>query len=121
VAESTQPAPKDLFPKQTTPAQAPAGREAKAGGAKPALAAKPAPPTEAGGYAVQVGATFKDKSQAQKVVKDLAAKGYKAVMRKTADGVGYFVTTGPCPQSKAYTLQEQMKIQGVSDTKVIKF
>ncbi len=126
-AKPAAPAPKDLFPKKGTPSEAPATAahnrpakpEAKTGGPPPA--AKPAPSTGTGGYAVQVGAVFKDKSEAEAVRKDLAAKGYSAVIHTVAaGGGGYFVTTGPTPQSKAYTLQEQMKIQGLNNTKVIK-
>jgi len=124
--KSDEAAPKDLFPKKgfrsEEPAAAalkpPAKPEAKAAG--PAHPAKPAPSTEKGDYAVQVGAIFKDRSQAETVRKDLATKGYSAVVRAAADGSGYLVTTSPCPQSKAYTLQEQMRIQGLSNTKVIK-
>jgi cell division protein FtsN len=63
---------------------------------------------------------IKDKAQAEAVRKDLAAKGYKAVIRTAPGGGGYIVTTSPVTASKAYTLLEQMKIQGVGNTKVIK-
>jgi cell division protein FtsN len=120
------PAPKDLFPKKGSPSEAPAAAahkvpakpEAKAGAPPPP--AKPAPSAGTGAYAVQVGAVFKDRSEAETVRKDLATKGYSAVVRAVAAGRGYFVTTGPIPQSKAYTLQEQLRIQGLSNTKVIK-
>jgi hypothetical protein len=128
-------APKDLFPKKGVRSQAPEAPAVKtpakptakaavpavpAAPAPPASSAKPAPPTEKGDYAVQVGAIFKDRSQAESVRKDLAAKGYRAVIGASADGSGFVVTTSPCPQSKAYTLLEQMRIQGLSNTSVIK-
>ncbi len=131
-AKSDEPAPKDLFPKKGARSQAPAAAALKApakpveNAAGPAPATKPAPPekpapsTAKGEYAVQVGAIFKDRSQAETVRKDLARKGYSAVVRSSADGYGFLVTTGPCPLSKAHTLQEQMRIQGLSNTKVIK-
>ena len=37
-------------------------------------------------------------------------------IRPAAEGGGYLVTTNPSPQSKAYTLQEQMRTQGFGDT-----
>jgi phosphoribosylformylglycinamidine (FGAM) synthase PurS component len=124
-----EPAPKDLFPKKwdtseaplTAAQKGPVKPEAKAGG--PASSAKPAasaPSTRRADYAVQVGPVSIDKSQAQTVQKDLAAKGYKAVVRTVAHGCGYSVTTGAVTQSKAYTLLEQMKIQGLNNAKVIK-
>jgi cell division protein FtsN len=124
-AKFEKPAPKDLFPKKGAPSEAlttaalktPAKPATKT--ANPSTPAKPAPSMEKGGYAVQVGAIFKDKSLAESARKDLAAKGYSALVR-TAAGGGYLVTTNPCPESKAYTLQEQMRIQGLSNTKVIK-
>ncbi len=133
--QSAKPAPKDLFPKKNAPPEAPATAAltgsaktgAKAGPptppaipAPPTPPAKPAPSTEKGGYAVQVGTIFKERSQAERVRKDLAEKGYKAVTRTAADGRGYIVATSPGSESKAYTLLEQMKIQGLNDTKVIK-
>jgi cell division protein FtsN len=130
-AKSQEPAPKDLFPKKGSPSakpataalKAPAKPKAKAAGpaipAKPATPAKPAPLTKKGDYAVQVGAILKDRSQAETVRQDLAAKGYSAVIRTAADGSGYLVITSPSPQSQAHTLQEQMRIQGLSNTSVI--
>jgi cell division protein FtsN len=124
-APSAQPAPKDLFPQKAAPSEAPetaaleapAKPEAKAAGPPPP--AKPAPSAEKGDYAVQVEAIFKNRPQAEKVRKDLATKGYSAVVRTDADGGGYLVTTSPSSRSKAYTLQEQMRTQGFSNTKVI--
>jgi len=125
--ENVSPAPKDPFPKKGTssaapPATAPVNPAPKE--AQPvrqtASPAKPAQPVDkGGGYAVQVGPIYKTKSEAQKVVKDLAAKGYKAIVRNAENGGGYYVVTSPCQQSKAYTLLEQMKIQGLGDTKVV--
>jgi cell division protein FtsN len=66
-----------------------------------------------------VGATFKDRPEAETVRKDLAKKGYSAMVR-TAPGGGYSVITSPSPESKAYTLREQMKMQGVSNATIIK-
>lgn len=125
-AKSQEPAPKDLFPKKGAPSatpataalKAPAKPKAKAAG--PASPAKPAPLTKKGDYAVQVGAILKDRSQAETVRQDLATKGYSAVIRTAADGSGYLVITSPSPQSQAHTLQEQMRIQGLSNTSVIK-
>jgi cell division protein FtsN len=113
-AKSREPAPKNLFPKKgaTLALKAPAKSEAKASG--------PATSTKKGDYAVQVGAILKDRSQAEKVRVNLAAKGYSAVVRTDADGSGYLVTTSPGPQSHAYTFQEQMRIQGSINTSVIK-
>ncbi len=122
-APSPQSAPEDLFPKKgasseapgTAALEAPAKPAAKAAGPTPP--AKPAPSTEKGTYAVQVGEIFKNRPQAETVRKDLAAKGYSAVVR--TDSGGYLVTTNPSPRSKAYTLQEQMRTQGFGNTKVI--
>ncbi len=131
-SKSDEAAPKDLFPKKgarsqspaTTAVKAPAKATAKvdvqAPPTKPAPPAKPASPTVKGDYAIQVGAVFKDKSQAESLRKDLAAKGYRAVIGPATNGCCYVVTTGPCPQSKAYTLLEQMRIQGLNNTKIIK-
>ncbi|MGO9021102.1 MAG: SPOR domain-containing protein [Syntrophobacteraceae bacterium] len=129
VSKSDEAAPKDLFPKKGVRSQAPEAPAVKAPAkptakaavpAPPTPSAKPAPSTEKGDYAIQVGAIFKERSQAESVKKDLAAKGYRAVIGPAADGCGFVVTTSPCPQSKAYTLLEQMRIQGLSNTKVIK-
>src|SRR5208337_3019893 len=84
------------------------------------LAAKPAPSTPKGNYAVLVGAAYKNKSEAETVRKDLARKGYSAIVRTAPGGSGYSVITRHSPERKAYTLQEQMKIQGLSNTTVIK-
>ncbi len=125
-AESQEPAPKDLFPKKGAPSATPASAALKAP-AKPqakalgtATPAKPAHSTKVADHAVQVGSIFKDRTQAEKVRANLAAKGYNAVVRVSADGSGYLVTTGASPASHAYTLQEQMRIQGLSNTSVIK-
>ncbi len=131
-AKPAEPAPRDLFPKKSAPyeapptaihkapgtpvSKAPAMPVAKAPGQTPA--AKPAPSTAKGDYAVRVGTAYKKKSEAEIARRDLAKKGYSAVVR-AAHG-GYSVITRPTPERKAYTLQEQMRIQGVSDTKVIK-
>jgi len=119
-AKFVEPAPRDLFPKQGTPTGAllTSTREgpAKAG----VKAGAPALSRQKGEYAVQVGSVFTNKSQAQTDVKDLSAKGYRAVVRTAASGSGYIVTTDMVPQSMAYTLLEQMKMQGLKDTKVIK-
>lgn len=144
-----EPAPKDLFPKkhaahETLPVtaavrpSAPAATTAITGETAATITAKgksrsktaaslnaPKPsasPTAAGkgNFAVQVGSTFKKKAEAEMLRRDLAKKGYSAVVRTTPKGTGFYVITGPCAQSKAYTLLEQMKIQGVSSTKVIK-
>ncbi len=135
----TATAPKDLFPQRGSPSQgssAPvqkkiASAEAKAGGpaswAKPVPSAKPAPSAKpnssaekGGNFAVQIGTTFKNRSQAEKVLKDMTAKGYRGVVHTGANGGGYFVTTSSCPEGKAYTLKEQLTIQGFSNTKVIR-
>ncbi len=135
----TATAPKDLFPQRGAPSprsSAPvqkkiASAEAKTVGpaswakqvpsAKPAPSAKPDSSAEKGGaFAVQIGTTFKNRSQAEKVLKDMTAKGYRGVVHEGAKGGGYFVTTGSCPEGKAYTLKEQMTIQGFSNTKVIR-
>jgi hypothetical protein len=131
-AKPAEPAPKDLFPKKSSPSEAPPAAVhkappaavhnvpgmpvSKAAGQTPA--AKPAPSTAKGDYAVRVGVAYKNKSEAETVRKDLARKGYSAIVR-TAPG-GYSVITSPIPERKAYTLQEQMRIQGVSNTSVIK-
>ncbi len=122
-AKSQEPAPKDLFPKKGAPSatpapKAPAKPRAKAAG--PATSARPAPSTQKADFAVQVGAIFKDRAQAETAKSHLAAKGYSAVVRVAADGSGYLVTTSPSAESHAYTLQEQMRIQGLSNTSVIK-
>ena len=124
-APSAQPAPKNPFPKEGAPSEAPGTAALKAPAkpeaktAAPPPPAKPAPSTEKGDYAVQVGTIFQNRSQAETVRKDLATKGYSVVVRTAADGHGYLVTTSPGPQSKAYTLQEQMRTQGLSNTQVI--
>ncbi len=125
-ARPAEPAPKDLFPKKSAPSEAPSTAVYKAPG-KPASkaagqthAAKPAPSTPKGNYAVLVGAAYKNKSEAETVRKDLARKGYSAIVRTDPNGSGYSVITSPSPERKAYTLQEQMKIQGLSNTTVIK-
>ena len=141
-AKPSEPAPKDLFPKKSTPTEAPpavvhkapgkpvaksAGQPiakstsqpvAKSSGQPPA--AKPATSTATGNYAVLVGAGYKSRSDAETVQKDLARKGYSALVRTAPGGCGFNVITRPSPERKAYTLQEQMKIQGVSNTSVIK-
>jgi hypothetical protein len=135
-APTAEPGPKDLFPKKSSPfaapptvappaATQPAAAPTALGkpGAKTAAqkpAAKPAAPAGKGNYAVQVGATFKDKSEAETVRRDLARKGYTAVVRPAKKGPGYSVITSPTAASKAYTLQEQMKIQGLNTTMVIR-
>ncbi len=125
-AKPAEPAPKDLFPKKSTPFESPPAAVKKAPG-KPhskasaqAPAAKPAPAAAKGNYAVQVGSAFKDRSEAETVRKDLARKGYSAMVRTVPGDCGYNVITSPSPESKAYTLQEQMKIQGLSNTTIIK-
>jgi hypothetical protein len=121
-AKPGEPAPKDLFPKKKaaseTAQKGPIKPQAKAGGNH--LPAKPAGSAKAGDYAIQVGSVYADRSQAQAVIKDLSAKGYKAMVRTCPNGRGYLVLSSQLTQSKAYTLQEQMKIQGVNDVKVIK-
>jgi hypothetical protein len=125
--ETVSPAPRDPFPKKGTSSAAPPAKAPVKPGAKEAQPVRQAPPPakpaqpvdKGGGYAVQVGSIYKTKSEAQKVVKDLAAKGYKAIVRNAENGAGYYVVTSPCQQSKAYTLREQMKIQGLGDTKVV--
>ncbi len=119
-ARPVEPPPKDLFPKQRTPAGAPlspARKEPAKAGAEPGSSA---PSRQTGEYVVQVGSVFSDKSQAQTDAKNMSAKGYKAVVRPVDHGCGYIVTTGMVPESMAYTLLEQMKMQGLNDTKVIK-
>jgi cell division protein FtsN len=96
--------------------KAPGQPVSKAPGQPPA--AKPVPSTAKGDYAVRVGTTYKNKSEAETVRKDLTRKGYSAIVR-AAPG-GYSVITNPIPERKAYTLQEQMRIQGVGNTSVIK-
>jgi hypothetical protein len=123
-APAVEPAPKDLFPKKNSLSTAPPA-ETQQAPARPAAkaaapAAKPSAPAGKGGYAVQVGNTFKSKQEAEAVRRDLAKKGYSAVVRPAKKGPGYCVTTSPSVASKAYTLQEQMKIQGLSTTAVIK-
>ncbi len=141
-AKPSEPAPKDLFPKKSTLSEAPPaavhqspGKPVAKTAAKPAAkaadkpvaksagqppAAKPAPPAATGNYAVLVGAGYKSRSDAESVQKDLARKGYRAVVRTAPGGCGFSVITSPSPERKAYTLQEQMKIQGVGNTSVIK-
>jgi hypothetical protein len=125
-SKSDEAAPKDLFPKKGARPQSPAATAVKAPAKTTAKVdvqapqAKPAPSTVKGDYAIQVGAVFKDKSQAESLRKDLATKGYRAVIGPAADGCCYVVTTSPCPQSKAYTLLEQMRIQGLNNAKIIK-
>ena len=122
-AKSEEPALKDLFPKKGAPSAIPATTALKAPAKPTAKATGPATPahsTKRGDYAVQVGAIFKDRLRAETVRQDLATKGYSAVVRTSADGSGYLVTTSPGPQSQAYTFQEQMRIQGLSNTSVIK-
>ncbi len=122
-AKSQEPALKDLFPKKGAPSATPATAALKAPGKPTAKATGPATPahsTKKGDYAVQVGAIFKDRLGAETARQDLATKGYSAVVRTSADGSGYLVTTSPGPQSQAYTFQEQMRIQGLSNTSVIK-
>jgi hypothetical protein len=125
-APALEPGPKDLFPKKSSLSEAPPAALPKAP-AKPATttasaapAAKPSAPAGKGNYAVQVGNTFKSKPEAEAVRRDLAKKGYSAVVRPAKKGSGYCVTTSPSVASKAYTLQEQMKIQGLNTTAVIK-
>jgi hypothetical protein len=118
--EATKPAeptPKDLFPKQKATAGEPLAPAQKEPAGK-AKAAGPPASKQKGDYAIQVGSVFSDKSQARKVLKDISAKGHKAVVR--SHGKGYVVTTGAVPKSMAYTLLEQMKIQGLNDARVIK-
>jgi hypothetical protein len=145
-APAVEAGPKDLFPKKGSPPTAvtpsampaptpPAVKQPaaiplaastkappKPGGKTAALrpAVKPSAPAGKGDYAVQVGTVFKTKPEAETVRKDLSKKGYAMVIRPAKKGPGYSVTTKPTGASKAYTLQEQMKIQGVSTTKVIK-
>ncbi len=125
-APAVEPAPRDLFPKKTVPSGAPPAAAPKASvkpGAKTASvtpAAKPPSPAGKGNYAVQVGTTFKDRLEAETLRRDLARKGYSAVVRPAKNGSGYCVTTSPTIESKAYTLQVQMKIQGWSTTTVIR-
>ncbi len=126
-ARPPEPAPRDLFPKKTTVSEAPPTEAVRKAPGKPAPkpagqppAAKPAPSTAKGDYAVLVGAAYKTKAEAETVRKDLARKGYSAIVRSAPGGKGYSVITSPSPERKAYTLQEQMKIQGVSNTSVIK-
>jgi hypothetical protein len=125
-ATPSEPAPKDLFPKKkapsvvssTTAQKAPVKPETKT--VEPAPSAKPARQAEPGDYAIQVGSVYTDKSQAQAAIKDLSAKGYKAQIRPAARGGGYLVTSSLLSQSKAYTLLEQMKVQGLNNIKIIK-
>jgi outer membrane biosynthesis protein TonB len=129
-APTAAPGPKDLFPKKSSPTAAPPAATPNAPvkpGAKTTAqtpgrtpAAKPAAPAAKGDYVVQVGNTFKDKSEAETVRRDLARKGYSAVVRPAKKGSGYSVTTSPTVAGKAYTLHEQMKIQGWSNTTVIR-
>jgi hypothetical protein len=137
-APEVEPGPKDLFPKKSSPIAAPISsppvptpkepikpaekRAAQKPAANPTLktAEKPSAPAGNRDYAVKVGATFKTKSEAETLRRDLAKKGYTALVRPAKKGPGYDVTTSPTVASKAYTLQEQLKIQGVNTTTVIK-
>ncbi len=119
-AKSQEPAPKDLFPKKGAPSAASATAALKAPAKPQAKAGGPATSTKKADYAVQVGAILKDRSQAETVRVNLAAKGYSAVVRTAANGSGYLVTTSPSPESHAYTLQEQMRMQGLGNTSVIR-
>ncbi len=135
VPPAPEPAPKDLFPKKSAPSevQATAQPNAAAKEAKPAkpgvkiaslapAAKTPAakPLTGKGGYAVQVGSFFKTKTEAETLCKDLSKKGYNAVVRPVKNSSRFYVTTGATIESKAYTLQEQLKIQGLQTTKIIR-
>ena len=95
--------------------------------AKPAVSAKPAAPgpkpvapaaKDVGSFGVQVGSVFKSMSQAQSVQKRLAARGYKASIRRVGCS-GYCVVTSASSRSKAYTLKEQMNAVGLKNTKVV--
>jgi len=125
-ARPAEPAPRDLFPKKGAISEAPPAVAPKAPGkpgpkaAGQTPAAKPAASTAKGNYAVMVGAAYKNRSEAETVRKDLAKKGYSASVRIGPYGAGFSVVTSPIPESKAYTLQEQMKIQGVSNTTIIR-
>jgi hypothetical protein len=125
-ARPAEPAPKDLLPKKSAPSEAPQTGVHKAPGkpgpkaAGQTLAAKPAPSTAKGNYAVMVGAAYKSRSEAEAVRKDLTRKGYSATVRTGPYGYGYSVVTSPSPEGKAYTLQEQMNIQGVGNTTIIR-
>lgn len=133
-ARPAEPAPRDLFPKKSAPSEGPTAAVRKAPTAAvlkapgksaskaacPPLWAKPGTSTAKGDFAIMVGAAYKNKAEAEAVRKDLARKGYSATVRTGPYGCGYSVVTSPCPERKAYTLQEQMKIQGVSNTTIIR-
>ncbi len=142
VPAAAEPAPKDLFPKKSAPSEAPAtatamgtvapkeARACKPGmklasvapGAKAICVKTPAakPLAGKGQFAVQVGAFFSSKTEAEFLCNDLSKKGYRAVVRPVKNSTRYYVTTGPTAESKAHTLQEQMKIQGLLTTKIIR-
>jgi hypothetical protein len=115
-----EPAPKEIFSKNVTTSEAAVTAPQKGPANPKAKAEGQSPPSKTVEYAVQIGSVFTDKAQAQALLNDLSAKGYKGEIHTAAHSYGYFVTTGPVPQTKAYTLLEQMKIQGLNDTKVIK-
>ena len=123
---AAKPDPKDLFSKKRAPSEAPqaaihkAPRKPGSKAAGQTLAAKPDPSTAKGNYAVMVGAAYKSGSEAETVLRDLTRKGYSATVRTGPYGRGYSVVTSPSPERKAYTLQEQMKIQGVRNTTIIR-
>jgi hypothetical protein len=88
-------------------------------GVKPAVGSKPAAGPKAGGsYSVQVGSVFRNMSQAESVQKHLAAKGYRASIRRVACS-GFLVVTSPSSKDNAYTLKEQMNAGGVRNARVV--
>ncbi|MDR3553727.1 MAG: SPOR domain-containing protein [Syntrophobacteraceae bacterium] len=86
---------------------------------KTAQSAKPGVcPRVNGGYAVQVGSVFKSAGQAESLQKKLAAKGYRTSIRRTASK-GYLVLTCPTNRSSAYTLREQLAVEGLKSARVV--
>jgi hypothetical protein len=75
-------------------------------------------PRVSGGYAVQVGSVFKSAGQAQSLQKKLAAKGYRTSIRRTASK-GYLVVTCSTSRSSAYTLREQLAVEGLKSARVV--
>jgi hypothetical protein len=154
-ATATEPTPRDLFPKkgaQAVPAQPTAQKEHKPTNSDlaqkpatpgavsqpaipgvaipnpaPAVAQKPVPAHAAAGkqrYAVQVG-SFKERSDAEIVQRNLAKKGYDVILCSSSASNGgiytYTVMTKPFDNvSKASTMVEQMKSEGRSSPTVIK-
>lgn len=99
--------------KQTVVSAKPAPKPMTVRCANPALCPKT---TEA--YSVQVGSIFRNLGEAQSLRKRLAAKGYRASVHRVAS-LGYLVVTSPGAKSKAYTLLQQMNVEGLTNARVV--